>query len=112
MSAQCILGYTPWTNTPWADTPQADTPRQTTPLSRHPLCRHPSRQPLPSEALPLEAHLPWKHIPPMATAADDRHPTGMLYCWMHGYVPLLSLGIKHVSTIPLLQDAHRKIRYI
>ena len=66
---QCMLGHTPRQTPPLANT---------TPLGRHPL--------------PLVRH------PPMATAANSTHPTGMLSCycpqWSWGKVMFL-----HVSVI-------------
>ena len=77
----------PWVDTPWANPPLADTPPlgrhclgrhppwQTPPLGRHPLGRHPPGQTSPARQTP-----PWADIPPMATAADGTHPTGMHSC--------------------------------
>ena len=64
----------PWANTPqadtppWVDTPQVDTPGQTPP-GRH----------IPQQTPPLGR--PTGQTPPSAaTAADGKHPTGMLSC--------------------------------
>ena len=88
----CMLGYTaPQAYTPWADTPQANIPLAETPLGRHP----PDRNPLGRH--PLLADTPsWQTLPgtpPMPTAVDGMHPTGMHSCLEIGYAN--PAGVQH-----------------
>ena len=66
---------TPWANTPQAGTPMFRPPRQTPPgqTDPHAQCMHKH-----THTCPVHAGI--HALPPVATAADGSHPTGMHSC--------------------------------
>ena len=89
----CMLGYTaPQPYTPWADTPQANIPPGRLPPGQTPPGQKPPWADTPSWQTLLSGRHPLVH-PPMPTAVDGMHPTGMHSCLEIGYAN--PTGVQH-----------------